>query len=137
MSLDIAVYRYNRKYQKVDLHMFIKLLITIVAGPRMVSAKQQEECGLKKKLNISIRWGVFALFLGLSLNLWAAEPEEVVDLHEPIYRVTKQDSLTREAALTPTEKPHPLDGALKMARTALAKSRANLDDYTAIFVKRE
>jgi len=87
--------------------------------------------------NYLYRWGIILLVVGMALPVVAGEPEEVVDLREPIYRVTKQESRARDTALAPARKSHPLDAALKMARAALAKSQANVNDYTAIFVKRE
>lgn len=60
-------------------------------------------------------------------NLGAEDPKLV----EPIHRVANA-----AASLEPTP-VHPLDRALDIARAGLAGCRSNVDDYTAILVKRE
>ncbi len=52
-------------------------------------------------------------------------------LLEPVHRVANN------ASLTPTPAMHPLDRALDIARRDLARSQANVVDYTAMLVKRE
>jgi Protein of unknown function (DUF1571) len=53
-------------------------------------------------------------------------------LSEPVYRVANANSIAPpEAAI------HPLDRALDIARRGLANSRENVNDYTAMLVKRE
>lgn len=69
-------------------------------------------------------------------------------LVEPVFRVTKQETATTSAQAslvkpsnsvlgTAAPKPHPLDGALKMAKSALGRCQGEIFDYTAIIVKRE
>jgi len=60
----------------------------------------------------------------------AARGAENNGLIEPVHRVASSTPTGGEAA-------NPLDHALQIARNALASSRANIDDYTAILVKRE
>ena len=67
-------------------------------------------------------------------------------LHEPVYRVTKQERLTKTATtslVAPTADVatriprHPLDSALEAASSALQKCHDEVRDYTGILVKRE
>ena len=52
-------------------------------------------------------------------------------LKEPVHRVAKAPN-----SVEPTP-VHPLDRALDIARSGLAGCRKNIDDYTAILIKRE
>ena len=52
-------------------------------------------------------------------------------LREPVHRVAKATSSIEPTPL------HPLDRALEIARSGLAGCRDNIDDYTAILIKRE
>ena len=74
-----------------------------------------------------------ALFGGsilVSRSLLADEPAG--GLIEPAFRVAKS-----EAAMAPTAAPHPLDPALQIAHHSLQHIRANINDYSAILIKRE
>lgn len=51
---------------------------------------------------------------------------------EPVYRISKKDSLDATAA-----EPHPLDPALKVAYASLGQIKSSIRDYTAIVIKRE
>ena len=53
------------------------------------------------------------------------------NLVEPVHRVANA------ASVAPTPDVHPLDRALDIARRGLASSQANVNDYTAVLVKRE
>lgn len=58
------------------------------------------------------------------------------NLTEPVYRVSKN----LPAAATPvaaTTAPHPLDPALELARHSLGLMQSQIQDYTAVLVKRE
>lgn len=57
--------------------------------------------------------------------------EEQTPLVEPVHRVA---NAAASLGATPV---HPLDRALDLARSGLADCRANVNDYTAIMVKRE
>ena len=65
----------------------------------------------------------------------AEERQKLAGLHEPVFRVTKQESATRIAEAA--KKQHPLDPALEMAHRSLSHIRQDIDDYTCILVKRE
>lgn len=84
----------------------------------------------------------------------AEEPKKsTADLREPVYRVTKQEPRVTPtttaatsivapesrpaAAAAAANKSHPLDLPIQMAQKALARSQAEIADYTAILVKRE
>ncbi|TWU39921.1 hypothetical protein Q31b_32370 [Novipirellula aureliae] len=56
---------------------------------------------------------------------------EEAELVEPVHRVANA------ANAEPPPMTHPLDRAMEMARYGLEKSRKQIDDYTAILVKRE
>lgn len=51
-------------------------------------------------------------------------------LTQPVFRVSRANNLPRQQTT-------PLDQALEMAREGLANIRANIDDFTAVIVKRE
>ncbi|EMI19008.1 secreted protein containing, partial [Rhodopirellula maiorica SM1] len=77
-----------------------------------------------------------ALFGSLSVTgvlgtdrAFAEDPQLV----EPIHRVANAASVTSKPMIA----QHPLDRALEMAQDALTHCRANVNDYTAILVKRE
>jgi len=70
--------------------------------------------------------GALAAGMG-SRNTWGAEGELV----EPIHRVANAAN-----RLEPTP-AHPLDRALSIAHAGLQGCRANINDYTALLVKRE
>lgn len=85
-------------------------------------------------------------------NGGAEEPKKsTADLREPVYRVTKQEprvspTTTAATSIVAPEvrstaalaaKTHPLDLPIQMAQSALERSRAEINDYTAILVKRE
>ncbi|QDS92002.1 hypothetical protein FF011L_07380 [Roseimaritima multifibrata] len=59
----------------------------------------------------------------------AAQPPST-NTHEPIFRVSRANSVPREAV-------NPLDRALEMAREGLVNIRENVTDYTTVIVKRE
>ncbi|TWT50367.1 hypothetical protein Pla22_31090 [Rubripirellula amarantea] len=73
----------------------------------------------------------FALIAG---SLFTAAPSYAEDagLSEPVHRVANAASLEATPAYE-----HPLDRALEMARTGLLSCQQNVDDYTAMLVKRE
>lgn len=83
-----------------------------------------------------VAWGLASAVSVGALSAAEPEAESPKKLHEPVYRVTKQDTITKETKLAKVDK-HPLDAALSVASKALEKSRGTIDDYTAIFVKRE
>ncbi|WP_419194638.1 DUF1571 domain-containing protein [Novipirellula herctigrandis] len=64
---------------------------------------------------------------GSSIPLFAEDRE----FAEPVHRVANATSVT------PKQMTHPLDRALEMARDGLESCRKQIDDYTAILVKRE
>jgi hypothetical protein len=64
---------------------------------------------------------------GGSQSVVADEPTLV----EPVHRVANA------ASVAPSPDVHPLDRALDIARRGLANSQANVNDYTAVLVKRE
>ena len=64
----------------------------------------------------------------LTRDLRAEDPTQLV---EPVHRVANA-----AASLEPTP-VHPLDRALDIARSGLSDCRSNVNDYTAILVKRE
>jgi hypothetical protein len=88
---------------------------------------------------------VVFLVLALAASSRADEAKQLGGLTEPVYRVTKQDTSLRtidttvqaKAALAKPAEPHPLDAALSMAKESLSASRNNIEDYTAILIKRE
>lgn len=55
-------------------------------------------------------------------------------LKEPVHRVANANAT---ASVAPAAKIHPLDRALEIAHQALKSSRENINDYTALLVKRE
>ncbi len=76
-------------------------------------------------------------FIGLCASLGAAAAASSAyakppGLSEPIHRVAIAPSITPNPVAL-----HPLDRALDIARRGLANCRSNVDDYTAILVKRE
>lgn len=68
----------------------------------------------------------------LTGSVLAADPAAPVGLREPVHRVAKADS-----GLPLPADAHPLDSVLRMARETLAYIQENVDDYTALVVKRE
>jgi hypothetical protein len=64
----------------------------------------------------------------LPSSLTAQPPAE--NISEPVYRVSRVDNISREAA-------HPLDPAINMAHETLGFIRENIQDYTAILIRRE
>lgn len=70
--------------------------------------------------------GSLAATLG-ARAVWAEENDFV----EPVHRVANAANSLERSPI------HPLDRALEMARSGLAGSRANINDYTALLVKRE
>jgi hypothetical protein len=84
----------------------------------------------------SIARRAFLQSLALSGGALAAGPlwaDELADgLREPIHRVAKANDPIPAAGPA-----HPLDPALEMARTALARMQESVVDYTAIVIKRE
>ena len=72
--------------------------------------------------------GTFAAVSATPTLLLAQQPAG--GLSEPIHRVAAANNLPQTAA-------RPLDQALQMAREGLAHIRGNINDYTAIIVKRE
>jgi hypothetical protein len=92
------------------------------------------------------KWG--RDFLGLSLSaflcqgLLAQQPPAsgaAVDaaspkLSEPVFRVSKNAAAP---AANPIAAPHPLDPALELARQSLTLMQSQVNDYTAVLVKRE
>lgn len=100
-----------------------------------------------KRLTAISQWIACLLLLAGLTALRADEsPTDSDDLHEPIYRVTKQESLTKTATtalVSPVSKPavpqarHPLDDALDAATAALQKCTEEVRDYTGVLVKRE
>ncbi len=61
-----------------------------------------------------------------------AQQPPSANITEPVYRVSKNEALR-----APNAAPHALDPALQLARDGLARVRQNVNDYTAILVKRE
>ena len=72
-------------------------------------------------------FGSFAA-TAMTRSLHGQQPE----LAEPVHRVANNASVQANI-----DSAHPLDRALQIARDGLAHCRANIDDYTAILVKRE
>lgn len=54
-------------------------------------------------------------------------------LSEPVFRVSKNSPATP----APAAAPHPLDPALELARHSLSLMQSQVNDYTAVLVKRE
>ena len=99
-------------------------------------------------------WTIVACVLSGASLLSADEATAKIskeNLVEPVFRVTKQDSIKRtspapvkapisvaEADLVASAaKSHPLDGPLTLAKDALTLCESEIADYTAIIVKRE
>ena len=77
----------------------------------------------------------FLAFLGsvtavASTSSLSAKPPEVT---EPVHRVAIAPSVTPTSPI----KVHPLDRALELAKRGLSDCRSNINDYTALLVKRE
>jgi hypothetical protein len=59
-------------------------------------------------------------------------------LSEPVFRVSKNAPATAPTPVAATNAaPHPLDGALELARQSLTLMQTQISDYTAVLVKRE
>jgi hypothetical protein len=92
-----------------------------------------ESLNHRTEANMNLKRRQFVWFLGslvgvtTSRILVADEPR----LTEPVHRVANA-----AASLEPTPS-HPLDRALSIARSGLQGCRANVNDYTALLVKRE
>lgn len=67
----------------------------------------------------------------LSSQLLAQEPLNA-NATEPVARTSKST-----APAKPLDREHPLDPALRIARSSLQHIRSSIDDYTAILIKRE
>jgi hypothetical protein len=96
------------------------------------------------------KWGRGLLGMGLSAFLSqgllaqqppgsapGATPESVgKNLSEPVFRISKNTPAGAPAA-APATAPHPLDPALELARHSLTLMQSQINDYTAVLVKRE
>jgi hypothetical protein len=94
----------------------------------------------------NLKWGRGLLGLGLSAflsqGLLAQQPPASTPasdpaaskLSEPVFRVSKNASAPTPA---PVSAPHPLDPALELARQSLVLMQTQVNDYTAVLVKRE
>lgn len=65
---------------------------------------------------------------------WSDEPARREGLREPVFRIAKAKNAI--PGVDPNN-PHPLDPALEIAHDALARIQTEVNDYTAIVVKRE
>jgi len=59
------------------------------------------------------------------------------NLSEPVFRVSKNEASAATPVSAPLAAPHPLDPALALARQSLALMQSDIQDYTAVLVKRE
>ncbi|MFN6130924.1 MAG: DUF1571 domain-containing protein [Planctomycetota bacterium] len=92
------------------------------------------------------KWGRGVLGLGLSAFLSqgllaqqppaSGSPSDAANskLSEPVFRVSKNAATP---AGVPVNAPHPLDPALELARQSLTLMQSQINDYTAVLVKRE
>lgn len=79
---------------------------------------------------IQQRRNFFCTLGSLALGATATAQQPTNPRREPIFRVSRNNSI-------PPVDARPLDQALEIARQGLSNLRENIDDYTAVIVKRE
>ena len=100
-------------------------IVTLTGGMESPHLRMEAEMNMKRRQFVAL-FGSLAIGTGIRTSF-----AEETGLREPIHRVAKAPN-----SVAPTS-VHPLDRALEIARSGLECCRSNINDYTAILIKRE